>query len=139
MSTVEWFGPEKPTLGPIQNGTQTVKVMYRNGMAKTYTATPEKVDEFIKEHRNIDKKNTRKQWFSILGGTALGAIIGGMPVKVSDETAKEIAKQGLDKMSRTQARIIGGFGGMCLGVIAALFMSPHKKQDKLAQQMFENQ
>lgn len=139
MSSVEWFGPEKPALGPVQNGTQTVKVMYRNGMSKTYVATPEKIDEFIKEYRNIDKKNTRKQWFSILGGTALGSIVCGMQVKVSDKTAKEIAKVGLDNVSRTGYRIAGGFMGMFLGVIAALFMSPLKKQDKLAQQMFENQ
>lgn len=129
MSSVEWFGPEKPTLGPVENGKQTVQVMYKDGMSKTYLSTPDKVDEFVSQYKNIEKRNTKKQWLTIISGTALGSLLA---------FAKDHVNY-LKDISKKELGIGGALLGLAAGSILACCMTPQKKQEKLAQQMFENQ
>lgn len=92
-------------VGAVHNGRQTVTIPdKKKGIYTTVNSTPEKVDEFLTERKNNEKKSEKQQWISLGTGTVLGGLIG---------TAF--------KLEKGMSRLASGVGGALFGAAVSLF------------------
>ena len=116
--------------GVYQNGKQPISLKDSNGTVQTVVADDNKIDEFIKQKNEIDKKGSK------IGLSAFGSLTLGMAV-VGALTGKFAF---VEKMTKTEASLGNALIGALGGIIgwAICDSAVLGKQSKLAQKFIQD-
>ena len=79
-------------VGAVHNGKQSITFPdSKTGTYRTVCTTPEKVDEFLTERKNIENKANKCAWIALGALTFAGALIGGAGKFAKDASRLENA------------------------------------------------
>lgn len=120
----------RPVIGEKrQDGSQSI-TLYGNNARKTYSSTPEKIDEYMSLRKGEEKKILKRSLISTTALTAIGAAIGFAFTK----------KPNFDQFDKTGALAIGGFSGFFTGMCSmiGIALKGQKNIEKSENKLFED-